>query len=378
MMEVDIAVAEQDFISMVPCDSAITLPNDIREVEVFALLYWRFGEPNGFHSRVLPPGGDPDAPWKWQYMFRLPNGWRIAIQRSWLALEMVVWGAKVGADDALSLLRHNLSVHQTEIRQTIEALERWRLLINPFHRHASMAEVANHELVKLQVPRVSYPPAIACTRKEQKRYLNSIKEHLEAARREMFFCMSLVTESAFMAESFLNLAITLFRNEALQRNDSLFKDIRRGKWQEKLKSLSIYCCELQHSPDLKATPVRDAEWLFGLRNRLAHSHPDASDLGVAEMWFAKKVPILPVAVPFDSFQMATDQILPTREDALRALPTAKAFIEYVTSLFTPDAQHGLKMAADTNPLGFNEKTGRFCVPFSSWVGRFFMHDEPPS
>jgi hypothetical protein len=377
LRQLDISEAEPIPSFAEKCDAVFTLPSDLPEIEVFGLLYWRFGEPNGFLSKMLASGGDPDAPWKWQYVFRLDESIKISVQRSWLALEFMVWGCRLSVDVAIEFLRYNLALHKHDIQTAIEKLEHWCLVINPFQRHAAMAHVAADELRRVEIPRIAYPPGVGCTRKESRRYINSLKEHTSAARREMFYCMSLVTESAFMAESYLNLAITLFRNDPLRKNEGLFKDIRRGRWVDKLKGLPLYCLEVEVQPDLQADAVRSAEWLFGLRNRLAHSHPDIPDLAVSEMWFNSRIPILPTAVPFDSFQLVTDRILPTRDEALHALPAATSFVDYVTSLFSSNAQNALQTAATALALGFNQKTQHYCVPFSSAVGRVFMYKEPP-
>src|SRR5438309_2026874 len=38
--------------------TTVAVPETYREVDVFGLLLWRFGRPNGFTSLVGPPGGE--------------------------------------------------------------------------------------------------------------------------------------------------------------------------------------------------------------------------------------------------------------------------------------------------------------------------------
>lgn len=69
-----------------------TLPPGWPERTLFSMLLWHIGPPNGVMSLSLPPGGDPDAPWKWDYLLEFPNGQTMSIIRSWLNIEVWVLG----------------------------------------------------------------------------------------------------------------------------------------------------------------------------------------------------------------------------------------------------------------------------------------------
>lgn len=54
--------------------SQVILPETCRELDVYALLAWRFDRPMGVMSFLGPEGGDPDGPFKWDFSFATPDG----------------------------------------------------------------------------------------------------------------------------------------------------------------------------------------------------------------------------------------------------------------------------------------------------------------
>ena len=111
--------------------SYINLPESYPEATLFAMLMWKFGPPNGPMSLPLGPSGDPDAPWKWDYLFELPEGITIHIMRSWLNIEVRFSGGKVNRDDFLAFLGTNQKRYAKEIKKQLSELEQYVAVSQP-------------------------------------------------------------------------------------------------------------------------------------------------------------------------------------------------------------------------------------------------------
>jgi hypothetical protein len=266
----------------------VHVPETYREIDVFALLLWRFAYPNGGSSvigEMYDEGGDPDGPFKWEFNFVTDDGLRVRVIRTWLALELMVAGRAVPAQDVLAFLDHNLSIHSKEVAEAIGRLEHHRLLINPYVRHRRMSEFARHELLAQNVPEVWYPSSLIASRADMERHVKSIQDHGRAASRETFFSVTLVSESAVMAEAFLNLLLAVSLQKVIRENKELFEETLRRTWRAKIQHLPLTSTVVKKAPDMGDARVRDAGKLFALRNRIAHSYPDPDHLGTGVMYW---------------------------------------------------------------------------------------------
>src|SRR5579859_2045330 len=76
-------------------DGKIFLPRDFPELKLFALLKRRFGGPNGFVTFLLQRRqGDPDAPYKWDYVFAPYGNLKLQVVRGTQGIEVWWWGDK--------------------------------------------------------------------------------------------------------------------------------------------------------------------------------------------------------------------------------------------------------------------------------------------
>jgi hypothetical protein len=109
------------------------LPPDYPELQLFGLLMWKIGHPNGPMTFLLTrQQGDPDAPFKWDYLF-IPHGnLRMQVIRGSVGIEIWIWGEAAQEADILAYFKNNLARYQEEIAATIANLERHTLILNPY------------------------------------------------------------------------------------------------------------------------------------------------------------------------------------------------------------------------------------------------------
>jgi hypothetical protein len=355
--------------SMRPPESGPTgqlwLLESFEEIRLFALLMWRFGRPNGPLSLLGERDGDPDGPFKWDFMMEI-DGVLIHVIRSTAGLELRWWGRFVDEETMERFVQHNLELHEADVDAAVDALEEYVLLLNPFARHKNVAELVRDELLQAECDPPDIPPAIGASKETYEFYYNSMHDYFQAVDRQAMHAMHLVSEAAYMAEAYLNLLYAILlrpvvRDSAQLRNEALLR-----KWKSKIQHLPSECEHIATVPDLGDRRIRDAKWLFDLRNRIAHSYPDLEEMRIGGMWFFKSFPVFPLAAPSIKLDRALNNQLPSKEDALKALPVAEALVAYLRELVDPAVADGIDLLAAAQPLGYNKAKGIYGVPFGRY------------
>lgn len=370
MIDLDISDARVDLVN--PIDDfkgksvRYTFPVEFNEAELFSLLLWKFKNPNGPMTMFLPPGGDSDAPFKWDYVFGFPSEIKIHIQRSVNDLEVSISPKTVSREDFLKFIENNIKIYRKEIYETLASLEDYTLLINPYKRHSSIADLAAKELSKISYKAPSRPPH-GSSKKEVKRYYNDYERYLENRERETLYSMMLVSESAFKVESYINMILAFLMKDKVKNDKNLFEETMRRGWKKKLQHLFLDCNHIVEKAEIEKDKLTEIEKLFSMRNKIAHSYPDKKDLEVAKMWFWENYPILKNPIPFNVFQVGINNKLPTRAEALELKSIADEFIESLNSFIDPKIHKSFKLFVNANPLGYNESKKMYSVPFGEAV-----------
>lgn len=354
----------------------LPLDTSLSELDLFALLLWRFGRPNGVFSVLGPPQGDPDGPFKWDFSFRCPGGTVLAIVRTWLGIEVRGTMRPVHAETVNAFLRHNICVHKDDVIATREMLERHVLVINPYVRHRRMAQHAERTLREISVPPLHYPIGLITAQDEIERHVAATRAHIDAAHRAMFYSVSLVTESAFAAEAFINLIIGLSMPPPMRANRQLQSETLRRDWRSKILHLPLTTTIVRSVPDLNDARIQRAANMFTLRNRIVHSYPHPDALSVGHVHFFQCYPVLEDGEPFNAFQLGTQRLLPTRDEALAATAAAGGLIEFITGLIEPSIRDTVLMACNASPLGWRADLGTFSVPFGPHPAWALFPDGP--
>jgi hypothetical protein len=356
----------------------VVLPSSFPEATLFALLKSLFGRPKGFMSLALglknPEGlrGDPDAPFKYEFSVRLPDHTYLSVVRSWLNLEVRRFGGNLALDEILRMFTYNFDLHKDRLKKTLEDLEKYRLVINPHFRHRQMMAYFEKELRGLEVKDLDLPKSLIAKEGDIRVLGEQLQRYMKETERQNIIATSLVMESAYTAESFLNLLIAVLQNKTLSQNSVILRDALKESWKDKLLRLSLHCVGIATQPKETDQEVRDLDTIFKLRNKIAHSYPDPDDLCVAKIWFDDRIPLLPRAEAYVPYQHGADAILPRRLEALECPPKAQRFMDYLLAKLSDEVRPGIIMFAKTNPIGYSEKTGRFGIPFSGTITMSLM------
>ena len=350
--------------------TVVIIPDDYSEIDIFCLMLARFGHPNGPMTMSIP-NGDPDAPFKWDFIFKVPDIGTLEVCRSWMHLEIRTRRIKVDPNDLLKFLQHNLSAHKDQIEEVKEKIEGYKLLINPFKRHEVLADSSKEELADFKISKIYYPKGMVATENQIKKHNKSFEKYMKDMNKESSLSISLCTHSAFMVEAYLNLILGVFLKSEIREDSAIFKETIERPWRKKIKRLHIDCNHIS-KVDFGDSIIRDISKVFDLRNKVAHSYPHKEDLTVSNMWFFKKFPVLERPLPFDKYQIAANNSLPTKEEALFCFETANKMITLIDKYISASILDGFKILSNSNPIGYNEKKGIYSLPFGNVVNKVFV------
>jgi hypothetical protein len=350
-----------------PYKSHVTLPKGFPEAKLFSLLKALFGPPNGVMSLAIERRGDPDAPFKYEYVFKLPDDTSISVMRSWLNLEVHGIRRTIRQEEMVRMFTHNFTLHADKVEKALNELEIYRLVINPHARHRRMMLAFEKELKQLNVHEPDYPESMIATQQEIRRWQKQVKTYLRNMHTQNALAVSVVMESAYTAESLLNMFIAVLKKPILSSNANLLEDALREKWRDKLLRLPLHCDHMARTPDPQHPAVKGIARVFDRRNQIAHSYPDADDLCAAKIWYDNCIPILPNCGPYVSYQLGVDALLPRPADALECPLLVAEFAAYMYSLLDSPTRQEMEAFCKSNPIGFSEKTRRYGVPFGDGI-----------
>jgi hypothetical protein len=338
------------------------LTSEFPELRLFGLLMWRFGHPNGPMTFFLAnQQGDPDAPFKWDYLFVPTGNLRMHVVRGSVGIEVFHWGEQVSTEDIVAYLKGNIARYSKEIDDTISGLEEHTLILNPYIRHRNIANLALEELDKLVL---SAPPQLRphLAKRELDEWAEQQREFWEAVQRQASLTILLVTESAFMGESYLNLLLAILMRREIRESKAIMSETLMRRWRAKIERLHVDCTGIPKPANLGDTRIANAKKMFDIRNRVAHSYPDPKDMAVGKMWFYRSFPVLETGLPFLTFAVTLQNQLPSADEARFCKKAADQLVDFLTELVEYDSDQTRFITA-SNPLGYNESKKIYSVPF---------------
>lgn len=342
------------------------LESTFPDQQIFALFLAKLGNPNGPMSMSLDRDGDPDALWMWDYLLRIKDT-IVWITRSWLNIEVLCWGPAIKKEQFKAFLMLSAKRHRSAVNKAIRELEKYYIFLNPYFKHRKLLSIAEEEYKKITIKEVFYPKNIRCTKKDIRRYKESLQEHHLASWRKAFFASAIILESACIAESYLFLLIAVLRKDALFQDVVAFEKYLRMNWRDKVQLLKQNCDHINQEADLTHPSIRNAEKLFGARNQIMHSYPDKNELEIKVINFHHRRPILPVCDVYERVQSGIIYKLPKEVIVNKSREYAEGFIDYLTSLLSVTAKASIESLAKSNPLGWNETNKKFSIPFANYT-----------
>ena len=362
----DISTAQQVCEPYVPERGGIGgqhfLPEGFDELRLFALLKAKFGSPNGFLTFLGRQGGDPDGPFKWDYIFSPDGKVNVQVVRTVKAVEIRWWNGNLEPEELVEYLERSISQNADRIEDAIATLDHYKLILNPYIRHKTLADLAAKELSELSLIEPQFPNDENRSEEDLEQFKNEYADYITSVDKQASLTLLSVTESAFMAEAYLNMLLAVLLRPEIRASKSIQQETLFRKWRSKVERLPLDCLHVL-TPDMGDSCLRDAKTMFDLRNKVAHSYPDKEGMKVGEMWFEQSFPVLEAGQPFKKFVIALHNQLPSVSEAFFCIDAASRFVQFLAQLIDPKIRESIEFLIGSNPIGFNETKGIYGVPF---------------
>lgn len=283
-----------------------------------------------------------------------------------MAVELQWWNGDVDPQELVAYLERSIVLHADKIEDVIATLDHYKLILNPYIRHKTLADLATKELSELSLVEPQFPSDERRSAEDLEKFKNAYARYMAAVDKQASLTLLAVTESAFMAEAYLNMLLAVLMRPEIRASKSIQQETLFRKWRNKVERLPLDCLHIL-PPDMGDSCLRDVKTMFDLRNKVAHSYPDKEKMKVGEMWFEQSFPVLEAGQPFRKFAITLHNQLPSDVEAHFCIEAAKKFAKFLTNLVDPKIRDSIEFLIESNPIGFNETKGIYGVPFGKTV-----------
>ena len=183
---------------------------------------------------------------------------------------------------------------------------------------------------------------------------------------------SLILDSAFMVESFINLFIRIGATNDLKKYDDVLKKHLNSSFPDKLKNLKFYSQFMTSDINLERKEVKDVNELMTLRNKYVHYDESSIHNKLGTVYFDGDFPVYPNYDETPGIEaMKKTYHNPTFEKVKTSYESAEKFIVYIESLIRPDIRELVLYLMNQNPIGFNEKRKVYSAIYSEVAVMFY-------
>ena len=255
-------------------------------------------------------------------------------------------------------------------------LERWVEFVNPYVRIRRAITELHNELKSLDLD-------------PEGRKLGSIwqdnspdeagKLWTDAANRYskgVGLCFGIRSMIPVLAESFVNLVLSILMRPDLKTDNRLRENILRQPIDVRVKSLHVNCVGFSSAIDYSTEPCANYHRLVNKRNDLLHGNVDVEKLKFNEVYFDRKVPIF---TEYRSLWRRTISVWlgAVGLDQLDSeLETVDAFVEYVLSCMTDSTADVVRQFLASYELGREARTERYGILFPNLLIDFVGEGMP--
>lgn len=328
---------------------------EIEVAKVYALLTLKIShQPNGYFS-ASKIGKPLDNPIWWDFILESDKGF-IQIWRTVQTIEIRY--SYEGEFDVLTFLNFNIKKYLKEINQKLQTFEKHVTYINHYQSYHECTETLWEEILKISTT----PPVSKNGHLINKGNLDEYSYQLNDFRKNSVkfhaLAKSLVLNSAFKIESFLNLIIRIGSRNELKLYPEVLKGYLNQNFSHKVKNLNYYTMIFKDDLDLGDEIFRRTIELMTLRNKYVHNDEDKLHNKLGEVYFDRDIPLFEI----DSDRPAVETIKkmyhnPNLETVKKSYFTANDFVNKLITNILNEYRDNVVDLIRNNPISYNEKLG---------------------
>jgi hypothetical protein len=338
--------------------------HDLRELKIdhintYCLLKAKVSNsPRGFYTMLIK-GFPIDNLFWWDFIIESERGF-VQIYRTQSKIELMT---NIKDFDAKTFFDHNLNKYKQEIKQIKEELEEHTIFINHFDSYYQCVNELWKEIKKLEIDPIEIEEKLE---KDESEFKDHLEKFISDNIKFHSFAKSLLLNSAFLIESYINMIIRLSAKEELKEYPNILKKHLQSNFSEKLKNLKYYSKIFKKDINLQDQEVIDVLKVMTHRNKYVHSDLSSKLNEIGTVYFDHLFPVFPnyEYSPIIQNIVRTYQI-PSFEIIEFSYKSANVFIQYIKNHFidNADSEYVKRMLGD-NPIGFNHVSKNYSSIFS--------------
>lgn len=362
--------------STLPGGAYFAIHNQLRPVDLYCYLSARFGAPNGIQNFLRNDSSDNLIHWEWTLAY---DAGLISFGGSNFRTDVLCHGIPVVAEDRdalVALIRDDLHAHGPRMGEIRRQLENWTEFVNPHVRIRRAITGLHDELKQLQLDPEGRDLAAIWKENSPDHAGELWSAAAQRYSKGVGLCFGIRAMIPVLAESFVNLTLSLLMRPDLKSDDRLRDNVFRQPIDVRVKSLHVNCVGFARAVDYTADACANFHRLVNERNDLLHGNVVVEKLKFNEVYFDRKVPI------FKEYRALWRRTIGVWLGAVglehvdSELAIVDAFIEYVLSCLRETAAHAARQFLASYELGREARTGRLGVLFPNALVDFVGEGMP--
>lgn len=346
--------------------------HDLRELKIdhiktYCLLKAKVSnEPRGVYTMLIK-GFPLDNLFWWDFIVESERGF-VQIYRTQSKIELMT---NIKDFDAKTFFEYNLKKYKQEINQVKKELEEHTIYINHFDSYYQCVNELWKEIKKLEIDPIKIDQKLE---NNDSQYNEHLEKFISDNIKYHAFAKSLLLNSAFLIESYINMIIRLSAKEDLKTYPDILKKHLQSNFSEKLKNLKYYSKVFNKDINLQDQKVINALKVMTHRNKYVHSDLSSKLNEIGTVYFDHLFPVFPEYQysPIVQNIVRTYQI-PNFEIVEFSYKASNEFIQFIKEHFVdnPDSEYVERILSD-NPIGFNHKSKNYSSIMSSQLMDFIV------
>lgn len=341
----------------------------VRQVDIYCLLHYRFGSPNGIQSFLR--GDHSENLFHWHYSLMLGEIF-IDILSSTRFLEFHIISSNCSIlsgfneQEFMKSLQSLLKNRRVEISREQKSMELWSLTLNTYKRLEDTTDYYFEQYSKIHYKEPVLSDHIA-TEREVKIYKHQLSKFIEQITNLKNFGLVLRMLYPVQSESLVNLLILMLAKPEIKSDARLLDNVFRSQIDIRVKTLHLNCDGLIAPYDQNDERYKNFVRMMGNRNDFLHGNVLPSKLRFDEVYFDGTVPLFlddkDLSVEFAKqalFQVGKSEI----ENDNR---TVREFKEYLIENLKVKIRNEVEILINKSQFGWNAKTGRLGVLFDDML-----------
>jgi hypothetical protein len=345
-------------------------PVDVDVIKLYALLKLKISDqPNGFYS-LLSVGRPLDNMIWWDFILESKKGF-IQVWRTRHIIE-AIYEFDDGDFDLIKFFNENIDSHIKPILETTKKFEKHTVYINHYKSYKECVRSLWTQIRKIDLSAPTGPINHISNKGEVEAYNKEVKKFIKNSIKFHTLGKSLVLNSAFQIETFLNLLIRVGCTQELKDFQEILDKYLRSEFMFRLRNLGFYVNVLASNVDTKHQAIKDANELMILRNKYVHFEEDTAYNKIGEVSFDSDFPLHTVSrdrPAIDTIKQIYHR--PDFDTVKKAYETTNNFVNYIESLIHPYAKKSVLFILEQNPISYNESRGVYSSVFTPTSLDFF-------